>query len=128
MAFPHPLLHELCLAIQSATLNPNGILGHEMVYFRGCPHESFERVLCCSGESDGGGPLMTLADVLATRSRLDAVSRGEVTAGPFHLTRCHVIALPSFCEDNVVASSLVARRALTTLFSPQHKWITDSLR
>jgi hypothetical protein len=126
MAFPHRVLHDLCLAIQSATLNPIGITGHEMVYFRGCHHESFERVLCCSGDNDSGGPSMTLAHVIATRARLDAVARGEVTAGPFRLLSCHVVGLPPFCEDNLIASSNVARRALTTLFSPQ-KWITGSL-
>lgn len=127
MAFPHPTLHALCLAIQAATLSSTGIVGHTMVYFRGCPHESFERVLSCSGENEGSGYPMTLEDVLATRTRLDAVARGEVIAGPFQLHQCHVLGLPSFCEDNAVASSLVARRALSTLFSPQ-KWITDSLQ
>ena len=121
MAFPHPRVHELCLAIQVATLSHLGITGHDMMYFRGCPHESFERILCRSGENEASGPPMTLADVLATRARVDAVVRGEVLASPFHLVQCHVITLPSFCEDNLIASSVVARRTLTTL-----KWITDS--
>jgi hypothetical protein len=124
---PHPAVHALCLAIQTVTLQTSGIGGHEMVYFRGCPHESFERVLHCSGEADaGGGPPMTFADVIATRARFDTVARGEMIPGPFHLLQCHVVSLPPFCEDNAIASSVVARRTLATLFSPYQKWITES--
>lgn len=109
---PHPVLQRLALDIQRATLQDAAITSHAILYMRGCPHESFERLLDANMDADGPGGPTALGDVLGVRDRLDAVARAEALAGPFRVSTRRVIHAPPFCDDNPVAAARVGRHAL----------------
>lgn len=115
MPAPHPLIHRLVLAMETAALVDTGITSHAMLYLRGCPHDSFERLLDANADADGCP--VALGDLLGMHKRLDAVARGTAPLGPFPLLARHVVHAPPYCDDNPVASLAVGRRALAAVLA-----------
>lgn len=115
MPAPHPAIRHLVLAMETAALADAGIDAHAMLYIRGCPHDSFERLLDANADSDGCPT--PLGDLLGMHDRLDAVARGTAPLGPFPLVARHIVHAPSYCDDNPVASLAVGRRGLAAILS-----------
>jgi hypothetical protein len=119
-AMPHPVIARLSVDIAAATLASCGIDSHECVYLRGCPHESFERILDAPDREmtfrDSPEPLPTLGDVIGCRDRLDAalISRTDPCT-PFPLSSVCVVNVPAACDENPLAVLGVAHRALENL-------------
>lgn len=106
---PHPLLRQLQVDLTAAALVACGITSHQMIYLRGCPHESFERLL----EAEHSESIPTLADLMGGQERLDAVIlRNEGPCTPFPLLKKYVVQLPTACDDNPLAAETVGRRAV----------------
>ena len=111
---PHPVLMRLCLATTLALLPE--ITSHRVVYFRGCPHESFERVLDAGADEENPTDLaMSLGDIFGAHERLDAIVSGVAPPSPFRVTGLHVIPVPPYADDNPQDVSGVASMALRAI-------------
>lgn len=113
MPAPHPALRRLVLEMETAALADTAITAHAMLYFRGCPHDSFERFLEANADADGWP--MALGDLMGMHDRLDAVARGLAPLGPFPVVARHVLHTPPHCDDNPVDSRAIGRQALADI-------------
>lgn len=120
-AFPHPVIARLSLDISATALGSCGIDAHEFVYLRGCPHESFERLVDQYDREmtfrDAPESLPTFGDVIGCRDRLDMALIGRTTTcTPFPVQSVRLIEVLSACDENPLATVLTARRALDCAF------------
>lgn len=115
MPVPHPVIRRLVLDMENAALADTGITSHAMLYLRGCPHDSFERILEANADADGCP--VALGDLLGMHERLDDVARGCAPLGPFPVVARHVVHTPPYCDDNPVAAGAVGRRALAAILT-----------
>lgn len=116
-AVPHPAVATMCLDMTRALL-PD-VLAHALVYFRGTPHESFERVLDVAAQEDDviatEAAAITLADILGTQERLDGIMHRSILPSPFPVTGVHTIDIPLYCNDNPVETVNAVTQTLRVL-------------
>lgn len=112
---PHPVLEKLAIDIARAAMAGYGIDGHDILYFRGCPHESFERSLehvdqqHSFRETCVDGRVATLGDLMGARERADLFGAEH---SPFVVRLWDRIELPTHCDENPLAVEQIGRRAL----------------